>query len=177
MSGAEKYCNLTPTPGRASRRAFLKQCAVWTSLLALPTATISLFARELAKRPRKPLVWLSFQECTGCTESLTRSHVPPLEDLLFERISLDYHHTLLAPSGKAAERSKEQTIADYPGRYLLVVEGSVPVAEAGYYCACNGKSSLAEIQHCAAHAEAIMASAVVQVTAVSQRQLPTRPAR
>lgn len=147
----------TSTPGRLSRRAFLKLCAMWTSVLALPPAAIPLFAAQLSKPPRKPIIWLSFQECTGCTESLTRSHTPPLEDLLFDLVSLDYHHTLQAASGEAAERNKEQTIADYPNGYLLVVEGSVPVADGGYCCACNGISSLAEMRHCAANAEAIIA--------------------
>ena len=45
------------------------------------------------------MIWLSFQECTGCTESLTRSPAPTLESLIFDMISLDYHHTLQAASG------------------------------------------------------------------------------
>jgi len=32
-------------------------------------------AAALSRAPRLPVVWLSLQECTGCTESLTRSAV------------------------------------------------------------------------------------------------------
>jgi hydrogenase small subunit len=140
-----------------SRRAFLKQCLIWSTSLALPTTAAPLFAERLPMQPRKPVIWLSFQECTGCTESLSRSHYPTLEDLLFNLISLDYHHTLQAAAGKAAENAKERTATEYRGRYLLVVEGSVPLADYGYYSACRGKSSLVELQECAATAEAIVA--------------------
>ncbi len=56
-------------------------------------------AEALVKAKRPSVIWLSFQECTGCTESLTRSHSPTLESMIFDMISLDYHHTLQAASG------------------------------------------------------------------------------
>ena len=79
----------------------LKFCALTASLLALPPGTASVLAAALPRGPRQPVVWLSFQECTGCTESLTRSTAPTLERLLFDLVSLDYHHTLQAASGAA----------------------------------------------------------------------------
>ena len=72
-----------------SRRAFLKFCALTASLLALPPGAAALLADALSRARRLPVVWLSFQECTGCTESLTRSSAPSIERLLFELISLD----------------------------------------------------------------------------------------
>jgi len=38
-------------------------------------------------------------------ESITRSHSPTLENLIFDLISLDYHHTLQAASAEAAEHA------------------------------------------------------------------------
>jgi hydrogenase small subunit len=87
-------------------------------------------ALEQAKRPS--VIWLSFQECTGCTESLTRSHSPTLENLLFNAISLDYHHTLQAASGDAAEMAREEAIKTNAGNYILVVDGSIPVGNPAY---------------------------------------------
>ena len=49
------------------------------------------------------MVYLSFQECTGCLESLTRSFAPTIENLIFNVISLDYNDTLMAAAGEAAE--------------------------------------------------------------------------
>lgn len=90
-----------------SRRAFLKYSASLASLLALPACIASVFAEKLTNARRLPVVWLSFQECTGCTESLPRSDAPTLENLLFNFISLEYHHTLMAAAGAAAESACE----------------------------------------------------------------------
>ena len=70
--------------------------------VGLPPAVGVKFA-EAAEAGLKPsVIWLHFQDCTGCTESLTRSHSPTVEGLIFDTISLDYHHTLQAASGAAA---------------------------------------------------------------------------
>ncbi len=86
-----------------SRRAFLKFCTSMASVMALTPAAAAQMAETLANAKRQSVIWLSFQECTGCTESITRSHKPSLESLIFDFISLDYHHTLQAASGSAAE--------------------------------------------------------------------------
>ncbi len=90
-----------------SRRGFMKYCAATASLLALSPAMVPRIANALEKARRPSVIWLSFQECTGCTESLTRSSSPTLEGLIFDSISLDYHHTLQAASGHAAEHARE----------------------------------------------------------------------
>ena len=86
-----------------SRRGFLKFCATTASIMALPPSMIPAIADSLEKAKRPSVIWLSFQECTGCTESLTRSHAPTVESLIFDHISLDYHHTLQAAAGDGAE--------------------------------------------------------------------------
>ena len=90
-----------------SRRGFLKFCTATASMMALPPSMVPAIAAALDKARRPSVIWLSFQECTGCTESLTRSHSPTLENLIFDHISLDYHHTLQAASGHAAEAARE----------------------------------------------------------------------
>lgn len=109
-----------------SRRGFMKFCAATASMMALPPGAIPAIAAALERAPRPCVIWLSFQECTGCTESLTRSHAPTVEGLILEAISLDYHHTLQAASGDAAEAAREQAMRDHRGRYLLIVDGSLP---------------------------------------------------
>jgi hydrogenase small subunit len=115
-----------------SRRGFLKFCATTASMMALSPAMVPAVARALEQARRPSVIWLSFQECTGCTESLTRSHAPTVEGLIFDSISLDYHHTLQAASGDAAEKAREQAMHDNHGKYLLVVDGSIPLANPGY---------------------------------------------
>lgn len=62
-----------------SRRGFLKVCALAASALALPPAEARKIARALANTPRPRVLWLHFQECTACTEALTRAFDPTLE--------------------------------------------------------------------------------------------------
>ena len=115
-----------------SRRDFLKQCALMASLLALPAAAAEQMATALARARRPSVIWLSFQECTGCTEALTRSTSPSLESLIFDLISLDYHHTLQAASGEAAEAARLTAMKENAGKYLVVVDGSVPLGNPGF---------------------------------------------
>ena len=140
-----------------SRRGFLKFCAATASMLALPPGMTPAIAEALAKARRPSVIWLSFQECTGCTESLTRSHSPTLESLIFNAISLDYHHTLQAAAGEAAEAAREQAMQAFYGQYLLVVDGSVPLAQDGAYSTIAGHSNLDMLRETAAGAAAIVA--------------------
>ena len=117
-----------------TRREFLKFCTAMTAMLALPPAMASVMAEAISKARRQSVIWLSFQECTGCTEAITRSHSPTLETLIFDLISLDYHHTLQAASGEAAELARTQAMKENEGKYLLIVDGSIPMGNPGYSC-------------------------------------------
>ncbi len=144
-------------PYAIHRRAFLKFCAITVSLLALPPGTARLLAQGLENVRRLPVIWLSFQECTGCTESLTRSSAPSIERLLFELISLDYHHTLQAAAGSAAEQARETVLKEAAGKLLVVVDGSVPTALNGAYSTIAGEDNLGLLRRCLAAAEAVLA--------------------
>ncbi|MFN3545348.1 MAG: hydrogenase small subunit [Thiobacillus sp.] len=140
-----------------SRRAFLKFCSVTASLLALPPGAAALMGKALPHAPRLPVVWLSFQECTGCTESLTRSSAPTMEQLLFDLLSLDYHHTLQAASGEAAEAAREATLKAHAGKLVVVVDGSVPTALDGVFSTIAGETNLSLLRRCIAVAESVIA--------------------
>ena len=115
-----------------SRRSFLKFCAATASMMALSPAMIPKIAHALESARRPSVIWLSFQECTGCTESLTRAHTGTIESLIFDAISLDYHHTLQAAAGHAAEAAREAAMKENFGKYLLIVDGSIPLGNPGY---------------------------------------------
>lgn len=139
-----------------SRRAFLKFCSATASLMALPPSAAAQVAAALAAARRPSVIWLSFQECTGCTESLTRSHAPTLESLIFDAISLDYHHTLQAASGESAEAARIAAMEENEGEYLLVVDGSIPLGNPGY-STIAGMSNLDMLRETAGGAVAIIA--------------------
>ena len=140
-----------------TRRTLLKLCIATASMLAIPGSLGPVMASLLAAHRRRPVIWLSFQECTGCTESLTRADAPGLERLLFEFLSLDYHHTLQAAAGEAAEVARLRTMSAYAGEYLLVVDGSVPLGGNGCFSTIAGVSNLDLLWECAAAAAAVVA--------------------
>ena len=139
-----------------SRRSFMKFCASTASMMALPPSMIPMIANALEKARRPSVIWLSFQECTGCTESLTRAHTTTIESLIFDWISLDYHHTLQAAAGHGAEAAREAAMEENYGEYLLVVDGSIPLANPGY-STIAGISNLDMLNEAAKGAAAIIA--------------------
>jgi hydrogenase small subunit len=139
-----------------TRRGFLQFCAASASMLALPPSMASVIAEAMATTRRPTVIWLSFQECTGCTESLTRAHTSSIETLIFDAISLDYHETLQVAAGSAAEEARAQAMKDAWGSYLLLVDGSISTKDGGVYSAGAGKTNLETLKEVAAGAAAIV---------------------
>ena len=122
-----------------TRREFLKFCTIMAGVLALPVDKVSRIASGLESAARVPLVWLEFQDCAGCTESLLRASRPTVAELVLDVLSVDYHETIMAPSGEQAEKSKADTIAK--GGHIVVVEGSIPLKDNGLYCCIGGRTA------------------------------------
>jgi hydrogenase small subunit len=139
-----------------TRRALLKFCAATASWMALPPTMAQEIAAALEKARRPSVIWLPFQECTGCTESITRADSPTLESLIFEAISLDYQHTLQAAAGEAAEEARRSAMKDNWGKYLLAVDGSIPLGNPGY-STIAGVSNVDLLREAAKGAAAIVA--------------------
>ncbi|OQW93560.1 MAG: Ni/Fe hydrogenase, partial [Beggiatoa sp. IS2] len=139
-----------------SRRDFLKYCALTASVLGLSPTLVPRIAEALENVRRPSVIWLSFQECTGCTESLTRSHEPTLEGLILSQISLDYHHTLQAAAGSAAEHAREAAMKENEGNYLVIVDGSIPLGNPGY-STIAGISNVEMFKEVVAGAKAVVA--------------------
>jgi hydrogenase small subunit len=128
--------------GGISRRQFLKFCGAMVATLALPKRYETRVAEALTSAIRPPLVWLEFQDCAGDTESLLGASQPSIDELLLETISLDYHETLMVAAGTQAERSLAETVENYRGQYICIVEGSIPTADGGVYCMVQGRTAL-----------------------------------
>ncbi len=125
-----------------SRRDFMKFCTLLSVTMGLSSSFIPKIAEALASAQRPPVVYLSFAECTGCCESLLRTTYPWIDELLLDTISLDYNETIMAPSGEAAEKSLHDTVTKYAGKFICVVDGSIPMAEDGKYGMLGGKTFL-----------------------------------
>jgi [NiFe] hydrogenase small subunit len=125
-----------------SRRDFLKFCTFLSATMGLSTSFVPRIAEALTSQQRIPVVWLALSECTGCAESAFRTTYPWIDELLFDIISLDYHETIMAPSGEAAEKSLHDTITKQQGKFICVVDGAIPTANDGIYGMIGGKTML-----------------------------------
>jgi len=140
-----------------SRRDFLKFCSWLAAAAGLESSQVVQVVHALETKPRLPVVWFHFQECTCCSESFIRSSHPIVSDVILDKISLDYTQTLQAAAGKQCEEALQQTMTKYKGEYLMLVEGSIPTGEDGAYCCINGRTALEIVREAAAGAKAIIA--------------------
>ena len=68
-----------------SRRDFLEFCTWLGAAAGIEAAGITQVVHALDTKPRLPVVWFHFQECTCCSESFVRSSHPIVGDILFPR--------------------------------------------------------------------------------------------
>jgi hydrogenase small subunit len=155
-----------------SRRDFLNFCTFMSAALGLELTAAGQIAQAMSVKPRIPVVWFHFQECTCCSESFIRSSHPIVADIILDKISLDYTQTLQAAAGFQAEAALHNTMKNYKGQYLMIVEGSVPTGEDGAYCCIAGRSALDIVQEAAEGAKAIMAWGSCSATGCVQMAKP-----
>ncbi|HZD22385.1 MAG TPA: hydrogenase small subunit [Acidimicrobiia bacterium] len=137
-----------------TRRTFLTFCASMTAVLALPSAFNERIARALETSEKPSLIWLEFQDCAGNTESFLRAHDPGVADIVLDILSVDYHETIMAAAGIQAEAAKRAALD--AGGHIVVVEGSVPLADGGVYCTIGGKTAQQHLEEAADGAAAII---------------------
>src|SRR5690242_2601770 len=139
-----------------SRRGFLKVCTLAAGAVGLPAWAGEKMADKAASGAKPAVIWLHFQECTGCTESLLRTSAPDVAELILSLVSLDYHETLMAAAGEQAEGALQSTMRRNAGKYVLVVEGAIPTKDGGIYCRVGGRTAVETTLAAAAGAAAVI---------------------
>lgn len=139
-----------------SRRDFLKFCGLMASLLGLKASGAEQIVDAFMSKPRVPVLWHHFQECTCCSESFIRASHPLVEQILLEMISLDYSDSLMAAAGFQALAVDEEIQRREKGKYILIVEGAIPLGDPGFCCE-GGESALDILKKAASGAKAIIA--------------------
>ncbi len=143
--------------GGVNRRDFLKVCTMAAAAVGLPASAAEKMAQRVAM-PKKPsVIWLQFQECTGCTESLLRTTHPGAAELILDLISLDYSETLMAAAGHQAEAALREAMKENQGKYVCVVEGAIPTKDAGVYCKIGDRTAIDIVKDVAGQAGAVIA--------------------
>ncbi len=139
-----------------SRRDFMKFCTVMAAGMGVSTEMAPRIAEAITAPKRPPVIWLSAQECTGCVETLLRATHPTLETLILDLISLDYSETLCVGAGHQAEEFRAKSIEENKGKFILVVDGAIPVKDGGIYCKVAGKPVLDILNETAPLAAAVI---------------------
>ncbi len=145
------------SPPDLDRRDFIRICSIAAAAVGLPASAGVAFAEAAAQGRRPSVIWLSFQECTGCTESLLRTTKPALDELILDLISLDYHEALMVPSGHLAEDARQKAMKENAGKFILVTEGATPTKDGGIYCKIGGRTAIDILEEAAGMAGAIIA--------------------
>ncbi|MBU0752214.1 MAG: hydrogenase small subunit [Gammaproteobacteria bacterium] len=154
---AEAAADVVERRLQISRREFLQFCSGVAATLGLPAGAEAAIAKAVEAAQRPSVIWLHFQECTGCSESLLRAEHPTLEKLILDIISLDYHETLMVAAGHQAEKARKDAMAAHKGKYVLVVEGAIPTRDNGIYCKVGGQTAVNLVKEVAADAAAVIA--------------------
>ena len=147
-----------------SRRSFLKFCTAMAAVIAAggvsagdaqaASITPEFIAAKLGELKKPVLVWLQLQECTGCMESVLRSGDTTVESLILNLVSMDYNELVMAAAGDNANQNLDRANAE---EHILVVNGSIPLGEAGAYTTVGGKSAEQVLRESAEKAVAIFA--------------------
>lgn len=144
-----------------SRRQFMNFCG--KLMVVAPVGLVitnhlspSAVAAVIGKARRPSVIWLHMQECTGCTETLLRTSEPDLGNLILNVISLDYHETVMAAAGADAEAALRDAMKQNDGKYVVVVEGSIPTKDNGIYLKIAGKNGIDMLKEVTSRAAAVI---------------------
>jgi quinone-reactive Ni/Fe-hydrogenase small subunit len=141
------------------RRDFMKWVSAATAMLMLPPMFTPLVAEAAELMNRLPVVWLELQDCAGNSEAILRSDGPKIDEIVLDIISLEYHETLMAAAGFQAEKQLDEAIEHFKGKYLVFVEGSIPVGAGKDWCTigASGENFVDHLHRIAEHSAAVVA--------------------
>ncbi len=125
------------------------------ALIGVPSTMLETCVEILEHMGDVKVIWLHLQECTGCSESLLRTETPSFETMIFDLFKVVYHDLLMAPSGHGALATLEHTHAHE--KYVLLVEGSVPMGFAQEYITLGNRNGYDEVAHLIHNAQAVFA--------------------
>lgn len=126
---------------KISRRDFLKWCTASATVLGVTKFELDkLESVVMAAETTPPVIWLQGAGCSGCSISLMNSiRETTIDNLLINKISMKYHQSLMTAAGDLAISAIDDTVSQYNGQFILVVEGAIPTYNNGTYCVIGEK--------------------------------------
>jgi len=109
----------------------------WVSMLTanmrLKAEFEPLVSQGVEQLNKIPIIWLELADCSGNSEGFIKSAHPKVDDLILKYISLDYHELLMAAAGDQSESVLDEIIRNDAGKYILMVEGAIPLGMDGKF--------------------------------------------
>jgi len=122
------------------RRKFLQLVGGSAAAVGLSNLWLPKVVQAILEKPGNPaVIWLQAQSCTGCSESLLDTTYPDIAKVLTEIISLQFHPTVMASAGDPAIKILDDILQNQKGKFILVVEGSIPTEASGAFCTVGEK--------------------------------------
>jgi hydrogenase small subunit len=111
---------------------------------------------------RLPIIWFQAQACSGCPVSFINSSYPGVDEVLIEVVMLEYNPVIMGATGDVALGVIDRMISEENGKYIFVIDGSIPTLENGEYCTVGEKdgvpiTAIDWIQKIAANSMAVVA--------------------
>ena len=123
-----------------SRREFMEWAGATGAGFALVESMPKSIALALEAAVKEfPLLWLQFSNCSGCSVSVINTVHPSIENVLLDQIIpgyqlvLRFQQTVMSASGDLALEAIRDTHDRSKGRYVLIVEGAIPMKDQGAY--------------------------------------------
>lgn len=138
-----------------SRRDFVKGCLTAAAAVGLSGRAAAQVVDAAAAGTRASVIWLSAQSCGGCGASLMHAVDPDLTELMLDAVAFEYAPMLDASTGASARATLDAAMARARGRYVLVVDGSIPHDER--HCLDGGIATSSIVQTVGASAAAVIA--------------------
>jgi len=142
-----------------NRRDFMKWASAVTGMLMLPASFTPLVADAALLMNRAPVIWIELSDCAGNTEAMLRSDGPKVDEILLDIISLEFNETIMAAAGHQAEAQLEDAMEHFKDKYLLFVEGAVPMGMNGQFgtIGAEGETMHDHLVRIAKHSAAVVA--------------------
>lgn len=146
----KSHLEIALTAIEKDRQAFNRWVSMVTASMQLYPSFEKHVGNAVTTLNRIPIIWLELSDCSGNSD---------IEDLIFNYISLDYHELIMSVSSGQRKSLLESIIQTEKDRYILIVDGAVPLSMDGKFLriGTKGETGLVLLQHCARDAALVMA--------------------
>lgn len=130
-----------------SRRDFIRWAVAVPASLSFTEGFFGKLSAALQDAVKEyPIIWLQASTCSGCSVSVINTIHPSIKNVILEQVlpgnklTLNYHGTLMAATGRLSVQAARDAVAKHKGKYVFVMEGAIPTKEKGVY-GCIGEEN------------------------------------